>query len=48
MPKEWGYGWLEHAPNLTKALVARGYSDEEVEKILGLNFLNLFRKVWGE
>ena len=48
MPKEWGYGWLEHMPNLTKALVARGYSDEEVEKILGLNFLNLFRRVWGE
>jgi len=48
MPKEWSYGWLEHMPNFTKGLVARGYSDAEVKKILGLNFLNLFRRVWGE
>ncbi|MEM4727698.1 MAG: membrane dipeptidase [Candidatus Bathyarchaeia archaeon] len=48
MTKEWGYGWLEHMPNLTKGLIARGYSDTEVKKILGLNFLNLFRRVWRE
>lgn len=48
MPREWGYGWLEHMPNLAKGLVARGYSDAEAKKILGLNFLKLFRRVWGE
>lgn len=48
MTKEWGYGWLEHMPNFTKGLVARGYSDAEAKKILGLNFLKLFRRVWGE
>lgn len=33
-------------PNLTRALVARGYSDHDVEKILGGNFLRVIRKVW--
>lgn len=33
-------------PNLTKALVARGYSDQEIEKILGGNFLRVIKKVW--
>lgn len=46
MDRTWGYGWLEHMPNFTKGLVARGYSDAEAKKILGLNFLNLFRRVW--
>jgi membrane dipeptidase len=35
-------------PNLTKGLVARGYSDKEIRKILGENFLRVFRKVFGE
>ncbi len=48
MDKSWGYGWLEHLPNLTKGLVARGYSDQDIKGILGENFLKLFRKVWGE
>lgn len=33
--------------NITRGLVARGYSDQEVEKILGRNFLRVFKKVWG-
>jgi membrane dipeptidase len=33
-------------PNLTKALVARGYSDQNIEKILGGNFLRVIKKVW--
>ena len=33
-------------PNLTKALVARGYSDQEIEKILGGNFLRVIKRVW--
>jgi membrane dipeptidase len=48
MDKSWGYGWLEHMPNLTRGLVARGYSDDEVKGILGGNWVRLFRKVWGE
>jgi microsomal dipeptidase-like Zn-dependent dipeptidase len=32
--------------NITKAAVARGYSDQEIEKILGGNFLRVFEKVW--
>jgi membrane dipeptidase len=33
-------------PNLTKALVARGYSDQDIEKILGGNFLRVIKQVW--
>lgn len=32
-------------PNMTRELVARGYSDEEIRKILGGNFLRVFNKV---
>lgn len=32
-------------PYLTQGMVSRGYSDEEIEKILGVNDLNLFKKV---
>lgn len=32
-------------PNMTRELVARGYSDEEIKKILGGNFLRVFKKV---
>lgn len=34
--------------NLTRGLVERGYADEEVEKILGGNFLRVFEDVWSE
>lgn len=33
---------------LTRGLVDRGYTDEEITKILGGNFLRLFEKVWQE
>jgi len=32
--------------DITKGLVARGYSDNEIEKILGGNFLRIFNEVW--
>lgn len=32
--------------NLTRGLVARGYSDAEIRKIMGENFLGLFETVW--
>ena len=34
-------------PNLTQGLLARGYSEEDVAKIMGGNFLRVFREVWG-
>jgi membrane dipeptidase len=32
--------------NITRGLVAGGYSDQEINKILGDNFLRLFKRVW--
>ena len=40
---------LEHVSNvkdISRGLVARGYSDEGILKILGGNLLELYRKVW--
>ncbi|MCM3747215.1 dipeptidase [Paenibacillus pasadenensis] len=33
--------------NFTRGLVARGYSNEEVSKIIGGNWLRVFQQVWG-
>jgi membrane dipeptidase len=33
-------------PQLTEALVARGYKHDEIKKILGENFLRVFQQVW--
>lgn len=32
-------------PNITRGMVAREYSDEDIEKVLGGNFLRVFKKV---
>jgi len=32
-------------PNITKALLARGYSEHDIRKILGENVLRVFRQV---
>lgn len=34
-------------PNVTRILVSRGYSDEDIKKILGMNVLHLLEKVIG-
>ena len=34
-------------PALTEGLLRRGYSEENVRKFLGLNYLRVFRSVWG-
>lgn len=34
-------------PNLTRALVERGFDDDEIAKILGGNWLRVFDEVWG-
>ena len=37
---------VEHLPNLTSELVKRGFSDEDIRKVLGANHLRLFEAVW--
>jgi membrane dipeptidase len=34
-------------PIITKKLVERGYSEEDIRKILGLNFIRVFKQVCG-
>jgi membrane dipeptidase len=34
-------------PNLTAALLKRGYSEKEIQKIMGGNFLRVIREVVG-
>jgi membrane dipeptidase len=38
---------VSRLPNLTAALLARGYTPEQAQKILGGNALRVFRQVWG-
>ena len=38
---------ITQMPNVTRALVGRGYSDREIKGILGENFLRLFAEVIG-
>ncbi len=42
-----GYERYIDWPNFTRGLVSRGYSDQEIEKILGGNFLRVVRRVVG-
>lgn len=41
-----GFDGVACFPRLTDGLVKRGFSNEEVRKILGENFLRVFRQVW--
>jgi microsomal dipeptidase-like Zn-dependent dipeptidase len=34
-------------PNIARALVTGGYSDEEIKKILGKNFLRILKQFVG-
>lgn len=43
-----GIRTLGEFPNLTDALSARGFSDAKVEKIMGKNWVNVLKDVWGE
>ena len=33
---------------ITEGLIARGYSDQDIKKILGLNLLRVYKEVWGK
>ncbi len=41
-----GFDGVACFPRLTEALVARGFDDEAIRRILGENFLRVFRAVW--
>ncbi|HET8678855.1 MAG TPA: membrane dipeptidase [bacterium] len=42
-----GFGSWRDWPNITRALVGRGYSDGDITGLLGTNFLRIFREVVG-
>jgi len=44
---EWAIGDISKMPELTRGLVASGYSDFEIHKLLGGNLLRLCRRVLG-
>jgi membrane dipeptidase len=37
-----------HFPNLTKVLIQRGYSEESIRKVLGQNFLRVYKTILGD
>jgi membrane dipeptidase len=42
-----GFDDYRDFPNITRGLVKRGYSDEQIKGILGENFLRVFEQVCG-
>ena len=46
-PPPEGIETVDKTPNITRVLVQRGYSDEDILKILGGNHLRVFKKVIG-
>lgn len=49
-----GWRWVEGAerfegmPNVVREMVRRGYTDQEIQKVLGLNLMRVYREVWGK
>jgi membrane dipeptidase len=41
-----GYVTPEQVPQLTQALLDRGYNEKDIRGILGENFLRIARQVW--
>ena len=37
---------ISKTPNFTKGLISRGYSEKDIKKILGENFIRVFKEVW--
>ena len=48
IPLPTGIARADEMPNLTVGLAGRGYSDGDVQKIMGLNVVRLFERVWKE
>ena len=47
-PTKWPEGMQlpSGLPNLTKGLLKRGYSEKDINKIYGLNFMRVFKETW--
>jgi membrane dipeptidase len=49
-----GWRWIEGAermegmPSVAREMVRRGYTDQEIAKVLGLNLLRVYHQVWGK
>jgi membrane dipeptidase len=43
-----GFTRIDQIKGVIRGLIARGFSDEEIRKILGGNFLRVFRAVWRD
>lgn len=41
-----GFTYVSELPNVIRGLISRGYSDADLEKILGGNWLRVFSQVW--
>jgi membrane dipeptidase len=39
---------MQHLPRVTQGLLDRGYADGDVQKVIGGNFLRVFRQVWKD
>ncbi|HKY50193.1 MAG TPA: membrane dipeptidase [Candidatus Limnocylindria bacterium] len=42
-----GFSSIAEWPNVVRGLVARGYSDEDIAKVIGGNWLRVFGQVWA-
>ena len=42
-----GYENISQLPNLVKGLKGRGWTDPELDKVLGGNWLRVYERVWG-
>jgi len=42
-----GFSSIAEWPNVVRGLVARGYGDEDIAKLVGGNWLRVFRQVWA-
>jgi len=43
-----GFRSMEHFPRVTQGLLDRGYKEADVQKVLGGNFLRVFKAVWKQ
>ena len=47
-PQPVGFQRLSEFPNLTVAMVRRGWSEIRIRKVLGENWVLFLREVWGD
>jgi len=42
-----GFENISQLPNVTQSLIRRGWSTGEIRKVLGENWLRVYKQVWG-